>query len=428
MQTGNRDSEVPIEFSMKRLSPLMIRSAALTFFVSGAANAAIDIAVGTLQGEGTVTSEGRLCGYADDSVGHTRLLPGGVIETRNAVDYSKLFPSGTPCPKTIALYHPLPRSGRADKHLFTPGQQNHVCGYFIDTDTLHGWHVTHPKEADPFFEDVFPLTTKCPSPADDSTPLSVLTPAQSAEVEQAQREMDCRNDLGGKMTETGFQECLAGRGPIGPSGVSSLIHGLDAFKGSRHWAGGRRLSVDPQRNQECGTFKRGEAIRVQVMVTTPDGFSHPADQLFCVVEETHDIYVVRNYTKDTPEPLDAWQRRHGGISDRGVLLDPSAVKNDVESIPTEVRSEEELQSFLNDNRAVLREFADVPQRYNPQLHGTVTLKFIIEPSGEISDCTVQKSELHDATFENNLVALVSTLHFHVKNAARTRATLEVPFL
>jgi hypothetical protein len=111
------------------------------------------LSVGNLFEDKALNSNTRECWYRDDG------------PTSGSAVHSFHFPLNTRCPTKVPLHEnatldPLP--GMPD--LLTPGQKNHICGYYIDNDRLGSWHLRHPNDPNPLFEAVVPETTSARIP------------------------------------------------------------------------------------------------------------------------------------------------------------------------------------------------------------------------------------------------------------------------
>lgn len=92
------------------------------------------------------------------------------------------------------------------------------------------------------------------------------------------------------------------------------------------------------------------------------------------------------------------------------------------------RSSEEIQRVFDQQRAALNTLYNRALRNNPTLAGTVVLKLVILPSGEVADCSIVSSELGDADLERRLVARVRQFDFGARrDVAVTTITYPIDF-
>ncbi len=95
------------------------------------------------------------------------------------------------------------------------------------------------------------------------------------------------------------------------------------------------------------------------------------------------------------------------------------------SLPS--RSSDEIQRVFDQNRAALNTLYNRALRSNPTLAGTVVLRLIILPSGDVAECEIVSSELGDAELERRLVARVRQFDFGARNVSVTEITYPIDF-
>jgi len=160
----------------------------------------------------------------------------------------------------------------------TAKEKHQICGYYLDEEQLAYWRSHHPNAPRPLFEAVVPVSTRCPNPPDDYTPLS------------------------GPVTIVGKNDNDNGteRGKM-----VIAIQELPELTRSRHLAPGiEELSL--------GTPMKGDCWQVQI------NGGIPIDQYLCIDVSIGVIYVGTSYT-DPPEkiPLEQWRQTHTGFTYRG---------------------------------------------------------------------------------------------------------------
>lgn len=178
---GSAEAHVKVTFAfllVNAITPLPARADTMS------------LSVGTLILDKVPNQVTRGCVYLDDSG-----------SGKEVVHYR--FPLDVRCPARVPLHEnatldPLP----GNPYILTPGQKNHICGYYIDNDRLRSWHLQHPNDPNPLFEAVVPDTTRCPEPADDSTLMDGETPAQRTEIYGKRLIIDCDDERRGALDVT----------------------------------------------------------------------------------------------------------------------------------------------------------------------------------------------------------------------------------
>jgi len=91
------------------------------------------------------------------------------------------------------------------------------------------------------------------------------------------------------------------------------------------------------------------------------------------------------------------------------------------------RTTEEVQIVFDRNKGPLNALYNRALRLNPALAGKVVLRITINPSGAVTDCAIESSELHDPELERKLVARIKLFNFGAKRAALTTITYPIDF-
>lgn len=95
------------------------------------------------------------------------------------------------------------------------------------------------------------------------------------------------------------------------------------------------------------------------------------------------------------------------------------------SLPS--RTSDEIQRVFDQNRAALNTLYNRALRNNPTLAGTVVLRLVILPSGDVAECEIVSSQLGDAELERRLVARVRQFDFGARNVSVTEITYPIDF-
>jgi periplasmic protein TonB len=92
------------------------------------------------------------------------------------------------------------------------------------------------------------------------------------------------------------------------------------------------------------------------------------------------------------------------------------------------RSEEEIALVFDRNKSAIYALYGRALREQPDLQGKLVLQFTIAPSGEVTECHVVSSELHDPDLERKIVALVELFRFEPKDVAAITTTKPIEFV
>lgn len=92
------------------------------------------------------------------------------------------------------------------------------------------------------------------------------------------------------------------------------------------------------------------------------------------------------------------------------------------------RSEEEIALVFDRNKSAIYALYGRALREQPDLQGKLVLQFTISPSGEVTECHVISSELHDPDLERKIVALVELFRFQPKDVAAITTTKPIEFV
>jgi TonB family protein len=92
------------------------------------------------------------------------------------------------------------------------------------------------------------------------------------------------------------------------------------------------------------------------------------------------------------------------------------------------RSEEEIALVFDRNKSAIYALYGRALREQPDLQGKLVLQFTITPSGEVTECHVVSSELHDPDLERKIVALVELFRFEAKDVAAITTTKPIEFV
>ncbi len=92
------------------------------------------------------------------------------------------------------------------------------------------------------------------------------------------------------------------------------------------------------------------------------------------------------------------------------------------------RSEEEIALVFDRNKSAIYALYGRALREQPDLQGKLVLQFTIAPSGEVTECHVVSSELHDPDLERKIVALVELFRFEPKDVAPITTTKPIDFI
>ena len=91
------------------------------------------------------------------------------------------------------------------------------------------------------------------------------------------------------------------------------------------------------------------------------------------------------------------------------------------------RSADEIALVFTKNKGAIDAMYARALRDNPALQGKVVIELTISPAGDITAARVISSELHDAVFEEKLVARIRLFKFEAKDVAALTATKPIDF-
>jgi len=91
------------------------------------------------------------------------------------------------------------------------------------------------------------------------------------------------------------------------------------------------------------------------------------------------------------------------------------------------RSNEEIKLVFDMNKGKLNKLYNRALRKNPALEGKVVLQLSIAPSGEVTECSIVSSELHDPRLERKLVARILLFDFGPKDVDAITITYPLAF-
>jgi periplasmic protein TonB len=92
------------------------------------------------------------------------------------------------------------------------------------------------------------------------------------------------------------------------------------------------------------------------------------------------------------------------------------------------RSEEEIAQVFDRNKGAIYALYGRALRAQPDLQGKLVLEFTIAPSGEVTECHVVSSELHDPELERMIVARVKLFQFEARDVATITTTKPIEFV
>jgi TonB family protein len=92
------------------------------------------------------------------------------------------------------------------------------------------------------------------------------------------------------------------------------------------------------------------------------------------------------------------------------------------------RSQGEISRTIEANRAAIWSIYQRALRQNPAMQGKVVFKITIAPSGEVTDCIVESSDLGDPDLERKLALRIKRIDFGAKNVETTAITYPINFL
>ena len=92
------------------------------------------------------------------------------------------------------------------------------------------------------------------------------------------------------------------------------------------------------------------------------------------------------------------------------------------------RSEEEIALIFDRNKGAIYALYGRALRAQPDLAGKLVLEFTISPTGEVTECHVVSSELHDPELERMIVARVKLFRFEARDVATITTTKPIEFV
>lgn len=92
------------------------------------------------------------------------------------------------------------------------------------------------------------------------------------------------------------------------------------------------------------------------------------------------------------------------------------------------RSEEEIALVFDANKGAIYALYGRALRDQPDLQGKLVLEFTISPAGEVTECHVVSSELHDPDLEKKIVARVKLFRFAARDVATITTTKPIEFV
>jgi TonB family protein len=92
------------------------------------------------------------------------------------------------------------------------------------------------------------------------------------------------------------------------------------------------------------------------------------------------------------------------------------------------RTEEEIALVFDANKGAIYALYGRALRDQPDLQGKLVLEFTISPAGEVTECHVVSSELHDPDLEKKIVARVKLFRFAAKDVATITTTKPIEFV
>ena len=91
------------------------------------------------------------------------------------------------------------------------------------------------------------------------------------------------------------------------------------------------------------------------------------------------------------------------------------------------RSREEIELVFEKNKGAIFALYNRALRRNPGLQGKLVLKLTIDPSGSVTACSVDSSELDDPEMERKLVQRVKMFRFEAKDVEAITTTKPIDF-
>jgi TonB family protein len=91
------------------------------------------------------------------------------------------------------------------------------------------------------------------------------------------------------------------------------------------------------------------------------------------------------------------------------------------------RSREEIELVFEKNKGAIFALYNRALRRDPTLQGKLVLRLTIDPSGVVTACEIDSSELNDPEMERKLVQRVKMFRFKEKDVAKVTTTKPIDF-
>lgn len=91
------------------------------------------------------------------------------------------------------------------------------------------------------------------------------------------------------------------------------------------------------------------------------------------------------------------------------------------------RSREEIELVFEKNKGAIFALYNRALRRDPNLQGKLVLRLTIAPSGVVTACEIDSSELNDPEMERKLVQRVKMFRFEAKDVATVTTTKPIDF-
>ncbi len=91
------------------------------------------------------------------------------------------------------------------------------------------------------------------------------------------------------------------------------------------------------------------------------------------------------------------------------------------------RSREEIEIVFDRNKSAIYSLYSRALREQPELQGKVVVQLTIAPTGEVTDCRIVSTELHDAELERKLLARIRMFRFEEKEVEAMTTTKPIEF-
>lgn len=92
------------------------------------------------------------------------------------------------------------------------------------------------------------------------------------------------------------------------------------------------------------------------------------------------------------------------------------------------RTRQEIDSVVDSNKDALKQIYQFGLRENPALMGKIVFNLMIEPEGNVSDVSVQYSEIKDTLLVERLASSVKAFKFEDRDVERITVTLPIGFI